>query len=464
MDTLAPSIAPAIPADVRLVPPLVTPPANQLPLWRFIPTFIRNPIATMPQAVYEERFVYRPKGNTIYVTAPDLIERLLLSEVGSTGKTTIERRALSALGDGLLTSEGASWKWQRRTTAPVFRHADLMALIAAMVTAAEELVAAWRTRVPGGLQAIDQDMEEVTFNIISRTIFAGAADSEGDTIRKNSDVLLDTVPWRLITAIFNLPKWVWHPGKTAAALSAASSRATVAAILTRRRAAGTDNGTDITARLINARDPDTGAPMSDAQLIDNLLTFLAAGHETTAKALTWTLYLLSRAPDWQQRVCAEVAQVAGKSTLTAAHLDQLLLTRQVIKEAMRLYPPAPMMSRVTLNPFKVDDLELPERTQVVIPIYAIHRHERLWDNPNTFDPARFAPEREAKYARTQFMPFGFGPRICIGMSFAMMEAVLLLATFARDAKFSWDGSHLPEPVSRVTLRPRGGMPLHVTMR
>ena len=182
MDTLDPSIAPAIPADAQLVPPHVTPPANQLPLWRFIPTFIRNPIATMPQAVYEERFVYRPKGNTIYVTAPDLIERLLLSEVGSTGKTTIERRALSALGDGLLTSEGASWKWQRRTTAPVFRHADLMALIPAMVTAAEELVAAWRTRVPGGLQAIDQDMEEVTFNIISRTIFAGAADSEGDKI------------------------------------------------------------------------------------------------------------------------------------------------------------------------------------------------------------------------------------------------------------------------------------------
>ena len=462
MDTLEPGIL----TDTALIPPHMTPPADHLPLWRFIPAFIRNPIATMPDAVYEERYVYRPKGNTVWVTAPDLIERLMLTEVASAGKTKLERRALKALGDGLLTSEGASWKWQRRTTAPVFRHADLIALIPAMVTAAEQQVAAWRTRAPGCLQAIDQDMEEVTFNIISRTIFAGAADSEGDTIRKNADVLLDTVPWRLLAAIFNVPEWVWHPGKSAAARSAASSRSTVAAILARRRAAGTDGprGTDITARLINARDPDTGAPMSDDKLIDNLLTFLAAGHETTAKALTWTLYLLARAPDWQERVCAEVAHVAGSSTLTATHLDHLVLTKQVIKEAMRLYPPAPMMSRVTLTPFRMDDLELPERTQVVIPIYAIHRHKQLWSNPNAFDPTRFAPEHEATYARTQFMPFGFGPRICIGMSFAMMEAVLLLATFARDAKFSWDGSHLPEPISRVTLRPRGGMPLHVTMR
>ena len=459
MDTLEPIVGDA----TLLVPPNVTPPQGHLPLWKFLPTFIRNPLATLPRQIYEERFVYRPDRNILWVTAPDIVERLLLTEVASVGKTKLERRALASLGDGLLTSEGASWKWQRRITAPVFRNADLLALIPGMVAAAEEQVAEWRGRTLNGPQAIDQDMEAVTFNIISRTIFAGAADTEGDTIRHNADVLLDTVPWRILGTILNVPGWVWHPGKTAAARASVSSRATVAAILERRRARGTE-GADITARLMAARDPDTGAPMSDEQLIDNLLTFLAAGHETTAKALTWTLYLLARAPEWQRRVCAEVAQVAGTASLTAAHLDQLVITKQVVKEAMRLYPPAPMMSRVLVAPFRCDEHELPIGTHVVIPIYAIHRHHKLWDNPDAFDPTRFAPEREASYPRAQFMPFGFGPRICIGMSFAMMEAVLLLATFVRDAHFVWDGAHLPEPLSRVTLRPKGGMPLHMSMR
>lgn len=469
--------------DDRLIPPQIVPPQDHLPLWKFIPTFARNPLNTMPQSVYEQRYVYRPQGNTIWVTAPDIVERLLLTESHNIGKTKLERRVFEqSLGDGILTSQGASWKWQRRTAAPLFRHADLLALIPAMVAAAEEQAAQWAAKPSGTVQAIDQDMEAVTFNIISRTIFAGGADTEGDAIRHHADVLLDNTPWRILTAIFNAPGWMWYPGKYKTRRSATAIRAAVATILERRRASGTDGATDITARLIQARDPETGAPMSDAQLIDNLLTFLAAGHETTAKALTWTLYLLARAPDWQERVRDEVDRIAGGASLTAAHLDQLVITRQVVKEAMRLYPPAPMMSRVTAGPslsrakngqmvalseqtpFRIDDFDLPPHTHIVIPIYAIHRHLALWDNPERFDPARFSAEREAQHARTQFMPFGFGPRICIGMSFAMMEAVLLLATFVRAARFDWDGVHAPEPVSRITLRPRGGMPLLVTPR
>ena len=452
-----------------LIPPHAEPADRVLPMWRFIPKFLRNPLSALPHQIYRDRLVYAP-GRAVWVAAPDLIEKILLTEhAARVTKTNIERRALGPiLGDGLLTSDGATWKWQRRTTAPLFRHADLLALVPAMVQAAEEQVAIWRvdhgrTAHWQAPRAINHDMEQTTFKIISRTIFAGAADAEGEAIQRAGSKFLSNIPWELAAGIAKIPGWVWHPGKSAIRQSVAESRSVVGAILERRRRNGAD-GSDITARLIQARDPETGAAMSDEQIIDNLLTFLAAGHETTAKALTWTLYLLARAPEWQERVCAEVAQIGGDATLTAAHLDKLVITKQVVKEAMRLYPPAPVITRVSPDPIELDGQVIAAGTHIVIPIYAIHRHHKLWEAPEVFDPTRFTPEREANYARAQYMPFGFGPRICIGMSFAMMEATLLLATFVRDAKFIWDGTHKPEPISRITLGPRGGMPLQIEMR
>jgi cytochrome P450 len=232
-------------------------------------------------------------------------------------------------------------------------------------------------------------------------------------------------------------------------------------MLEHRRTSGLDSD-DLMGRLMRVRDPDTDTPMSDKQLIDNLLTFLVAGHETTAKALTWTLYLLARAPEWQERVRAEVRDVAGTAPIGAEHLDRLRMTRQVLQEAMRLYPPAPVLTRVTSAPVELAGHTIGPGVLINMPIFAIHRHRKLWDDPERFDPERFTPEREKKLLRTQFMPFGFGQRICIGMSFAMIEATVLLAMLVRGAHFAWDGHHAPEPVSRVTLRPKGGMPLIVT--
>jgi cytochrome P450 len=204
--------------------------------------------------------------------------------------------------------------------------------------------------------------------------------------------------------------------------------------------------------------------MSEKQLIDNLVTFLAAGHETTAKALTWTLYLLARAPQWQERILAEIDTVVGAHAVGAEHLERLPVTRAVLKEAMRLYPPAPIMTRLAAQDMTLGPATIKTGTLIVIPIFAVHRHRKLWEDPDRFDPARFAPEREAMYARTQFMPFGFGPRTCIGGTFAIMEGTAILATLVRRARFEWDGVHAPEPISRVTLRPKGGMPLKVWLR
>lgn len=446
-----------------LYPPTVKGAPRPLPLRRFLFRFVRNPLSSLPQAVYEEPIVVHDNGRAVvaWVTDPALIEKVLLSEAEQFPKTPLEKRVFEhTLGDGILTSQGNSWRWQRRTAAPLFRPADLANLVPAMSAAAEDQLLRWRASPPGSMQPIDRDMTETTFHVISATMFAGSADAEAAAILKAADKALSTISWDIAAALLRFPDWLWYPGKFGRRRAGQALREAVTAIVARRRAAGLE-GDDLLARLARARDPETGAPMSEKQLVDNLLTFLTAGHETTAKALTWALYLIARAPEWQHRIRREVREVVGTAAVGAEHIDRLPITRAVLDEAMRLYPPAPVMTRQAAGAMTLGGQTIPRGTLVFIPIFAVHRHRKLWEDPDRFDPERFSPERKAKYARTQYMPFGFGARTCIGASFAIMEAVAILATLLRRADFEWDGQHAPEPLSRVTLRPKGGMPLHV---
>ncbi|MBU6378893.1 MAG: cytochrome P450 [Gammaproteobacteria bacterium] len=448
-----------------LRPPTAKPLDAPLPLHRFLPRFIRNPLNTILIRSYEEPYVILRSraATTVYVSDPELVERVLLTEAEVFQKSGLEKRVLGpALGDGILTSSGPTWRWQRRTAAPLFRPAEIAALVPMMSAEGRAQIERWRAWPPGSVHDMERDMTETTFRVISATMFGGAADAEATVIQESGATSLGWVSWEIGFALARLPSWVWHPGKRPRARAARDMRQAVHAILARRRAAGLA-GDDLMARLAAAKDPENGAPMSDEQIVDNMLTFLAAGHETTAKALAWTLYLVARDDRWQTRIRDEVAAVAGSSPITAEHLERMPITRQVVKEGMRLYPPAPVMSRVASKAMKLGDTWVEPGTNFVIPIYAIHRHRKLWDNPELFDPERFAPEREKAYHRAQFMPFGFGPRLCIGMLFAMLEAQALLGEFVRKARFDWDGAHVPEPVSRVTLKPKGGMPLKITL-
>ena len=448
-----------------LYPPTVIGPEQPLPLHRFLFHYARNPLSVLPQTVYEERIVAFDNGRSVvaWVSDPSLIETVLLHQADRFPKTQLERRVFETLlGEGILTSQGARWRWQRRTAAPLFRPADLAGLVPAMAAAADAQLARWSASPAGTVHAVDRDMTQTTFQVISATMLAGSADSEAAAILRSADRALSTISWDIAAALLRFPAWLWYPGKHARCRAARQLRAAVATILARRRAEGW-RGDDLLARLARAQDAETGETMSEKQLIDNLVTFLAAGHETTAKALTWTLYLLARAPEWQQRIRSEVLAVAGEGPVRAEHLDRLVVTRAVLEEAMRLYPPAPVMTRQSAGATRLDGIAIPEAAVIVIPIFAVHRHRRLWHDADRFDPDRFSPERRARIARTQFMPFGFGARTCIGASFAIMEGVAILATLARGADFEWDGRHAPEPLHRVTLRPRGGMPLRVTV-
>src|SRR5262245_21770584 len=431
-------------SEPGLYPPTVEAAVGPLPLRKFLLRFVRNPLTSVPQAAYEERIVVFDNGRSVtaWVTDPSLIGTVLLKEAERFPKTPLERQVFAhSLGDGILTSQGASWRWQRRTAAPLFRPADLARLGPARAWAAEVQLIRWRAQPAGSLQAIDRDMTETTFHVISATMFAGSADSEAKAMLRAGDTALAGISWDIAAAMLRFPAWLWYPGKYARRRAARILREAVAAILARRRAAGLEGG-DLLVRLAQARDPETGAPMSEQQLIDNLLTFLSAGHETTAKALTWALYLLARAPEWQHRIRREVRAVAGEAAIGAGHLDQLVLTRAVVEETMRLYPPAPMMGRQAAGATTLGGATIPEGALIVIPIFALHRHRRLWEDPDRFDPERFMPGRREKILRTQFMPFGFGQRTCIGASFAMMEAVAVLATLLRGAELAWDGKHL----------------------
>jgi cytochrome P450 len=464
------ALAASDPHIAGLYPRAVQAATGPLRVHEFLFQFVQNPLRIIPEAAYEQAVVARGRGQSgrkaVWITDPRLIEDFLVRHWDSLEKSEIEKRVLGrSVGDGILTSDGALWRWQRRIMAPLFRSSDIQGYVPVMAQAGQDLVDSWRAE-GSGWRRIERDMTEVTFSIIARTMLAGGEPAETATIKRATERYLSHVSWEIAYTIMNVPRWVPHPASLRMHRAANQLRQSVLKLIERRRqsqARGEADGNDLLSRLLAARDPESGEPMSKIQVVNNLLTLLEAGHETTAKALSWTLYLLARAPEWQSAARSEVLSVCGRGPIGADHLPGLAITQQVLKESMRLFPPAPSMGRIVAEPLVIAGESYAPGDMVLFPIFCIHRHKRLWKDPNRFDPTRFSPEREKTYHRTQYMPFGAGPRVCIGNAFAMAEATVLLATFLRAAQFDWDGKHEPEPISRITLRPKGGMRLLVSL-
>jgi cytochrome P450 len=233
-------------------------------------------------------------------------------------------------------------------------------------------------------------------------------------------------------------------------------------VLANRRQDRSDDAA-LLGRLLTARDPGTGAKMPDSLIIDNVVTFLMVGQETTAQALTWSLYLLALFPEWQEKIREEVRRVAGTGPLDRDQVQQLAVLESVFLEAMRLYPPAPSLMRIATRPVKLGNVELGPGATINIPIYVVHRHRRLWQDPLRFDPSRFDPELKAERHRCAYMPFSTGPRSCIGGAFSMIESKTMLATLLARARFEIPDEEVPLPLARITLRPKQGLKLKVTM-
>ncbi|MDQ0453808.1 cytochrome P450 [Rhizobium paknamense] len=420
-----------------------------------IARLIRNPLEAIPPEVFVHPLVYAEFGNAprLYISDPHLIHEALVKNSASLSKGEDVRRALGpALGDGLLTADGAHWKWQRQAVASAFQWEKLKSFLPTMIDAAERRRDLWALSHDSALD-IGHEMMQTTFDIIVETMMSGRNNIDVEAVERSVSDYLEPSSWVVALGLLKAPEWVPYPGKSRAGAAVTYLRQAMRTMLEKRRA-NPDSRDDLVAMLLNARDPESGQSMDDDQIIDNLMTFMTAGHETTALGLAWTFHLLSRHPEIEQQVCREIHEVVGKGSVQPEHIDQLTYTKQVFNEAMRLYPPAPIIVRTVEKPFRLGEHLLPKGLVLLIPIYAIHRHQALWDEPLRFDPSRFSEEEAKGRHRYAFMPFGAGPRVCIGSAFATMEAVTILAVLLQRFRLQSVGDEKVEPLMRITLRPK----------
>jgi cytochrome P450 len=450
--------------DPDLVP--FEPPPQPLGL-RGLPVMWRNYIESIPRAAYEDGVVRirRHGRETILACEPGLIGEILVEKAENFERDKVTRRAFApTIGrNSLFLAEDAEWRWQRRAVAPIFRHDTITSFVPVFAAMAERQVERWRAAPCGETIDAAAAMTRTTFDIIVETMLGGTAGLDAERYSGALKQTFETIPWHIIYVLLSVPEWMPYPHRRRALRARDFLRGNVRGTVEARRSQPSDRR-DLLDLLLKTRDPESGRTLTDEDIINNVLTFITAGHETTSVALTWTLWLLAKDQGSQQRVFQEIAAVVGSGMIGPAEVEALSFCRQVIQEAMRLFPPAPAISRFAKTAMTLGGMEIEAGTRVHIPIFALHRNTRMWQNSNAFDPDRFAPELAKTYSRYAFLPFGGGLRICIGASFAMIEATAILATLIRAFRFQPVPGHKPQPVARVTLRPKGGMPLLVTPR
>ncbi len=427
---------------------------------------VKNPIDSWPPSVYEQGLVRTVFiGRTTYfVSDPDLVQQVLVDGADKLEKAEPMRRALEpALGQGILTAEGAKWRLQRRTAAPAFRPANVNAFLPAMIDAARRTRDRWAAMPSGAPLEAGREMMHLTFEIIMETMLSGSDGVDANAVERSISDFLESTSWAIALSALRAPLWMPFPGKNRAERGQDYLRKITAERAAERRASG-ERRDDLLSLMLDAKDPETGDGLSDLSIVDNILTFIGAGHETTALALTWTFYLLSRHPEIEAKVLAEIAEVTGGAQLEPSQVASLTYTRQVIQESMRVYPPVAMVVRQATEAFTLGGEQVNPGDNVFIPIYAIHHHKTLWENPEIFDPDRFAPDAVKARHRYSYLPFGAGARICIGMGFALLEAVAILGTLLPAAHLHAEPDFRPTPKLRVTMRPAEGMPMTVLPR
>ncbi|SFK81287.1 cytochrome P450 [Methylorubrum salsuginis] len=437
-------------------------------------TMLHSMIEAWPEEVYAQpsvatRFLGK---RTTFVCEPALIRSLLVDQADALERETFMLRALApALGRGILTADGAFWRGQRRTAAPMFRPDRIRGFVPAIAAAAEAGRARWQAaaaqdaREARGARAADilPELMRTAFEIIVATMISGDSEMEVGPFGRAIDDYLSQTQWKIALAHLGAPAWVPHPGARRGAAAARFLRQETARTVARRRARG-EPGRDLLGALLEARDPETGLGLPEDALIDNLLTFVAAGHETTALALAWTLRLIADRPEVEAKMLAEIAGLGSPLAETPDGIERLTYTKQVLLESMRLYPPAPLIVRRTTAEVRLGETRIPAGESVHVPVYALHRNRGLWDRPDIFDPDRFAPALQASRDRYAYLPFGAGPRVCIGMGLAITECLVVLATLLPALHFIPERAEMPEAQFRVTLRPRGGVPMRVVTR
>jgi cytochrome P450 len=394
------------------------------------------------------------------INHPDDVHDVLVKQAAKFYKPNFNKTIFGRfLGSGLLISDGDFWKRQRKLTQPAFHMKRIEAYADTMVNFAVQTAESWRD----GLQVdADYEMMKLTLNIVAKTLFDADVSGAAEVIDRAGGVIQQIANQQFSTFLPPMPIWMPTPRNRREKAAIQELDDILIPIINERRASGEDKG-DLLSMLLLAEDED-GSRMTDKQIRDEAMTLFLAGHETTAKTLTWTWYLLAQHPEIEAKLHEELERVLGGRTPTLEDLRQLPYTDMVIKESMRLYPPAWGNGREAIEDLTLHGYPVKKRQVVLFVPYVIHRDPRWFPEPERFIPERFAEGYEERIPKYAYIPFGGGARICIGNSFAMMEARLLLATLAQRYHLSLKPGHQVELEPLITLGPKGGLPMTVTTR
>ncbi len=394
---------------------------------------------------------------------------MLVTESDRFPKSEMMRSMLSLLvGDGVFVSNGERWRKQRRMMDPAFEQARIQDVFTLMRDATEAMGARFRLHADGDILAIDEETTHVTADIIFRTIFSRELTRDESAKIFHAFGRFQTLIHRSgIWVLAGVPK-ILLPGWAFAGRHARTIRALLERDVVRRieeRAAGRDHPRkDILASLLEAADPESGEKFSRSELVDQIAVMFLAGHETSASSLAWALYLIAMRPDIQARMHSEAAAVFAGRKPEFSDMKRLKLARDMFRETLRLYPPVPLISRDATRKTKLRDKLVKKGAMVFISPWLIHRHRKLWNRPDVFDPDRFADPASKESLRAGYIPFSAGPRVCLGASFAMQEATLILAYLALHYRFEPVSHHTPVPAMRLSLRSKNGIRLKIFRR
>lgn len=447
------------------VPPAPKPRQGVPGIVEIIRTVYRNPLELWGDPSYNEPYIHTKFLNerTLIANDPGLIRHVLVDNARNYRMATIRQLILRPiLQDGLLTAEGEVWKRSRKAMAPVFTPRHIDGFSDMML----EQVAAFSERyADGGMFDISRDMTELTFEILSATLFSGEIVTPDTEFSDEVGRLLSTMgrvdPFDLLKA----PKWVPRLTRIRGRKALSFFRKIVADTMQARReriAANPGEAPEDFLTLLLRQQGENG--LTQEEIEDNIITFIGAGHETTARALGWTLYCLANAPEERARVEEEAGRITAGDAEPGRWLDLMPYTRAAFEEAMRLYPPAPSINRAAIEDDRWGEVEIPAGVTVLVMPWTLHRHRLLWEEPDAFIPARFWPENRNGIDRFQYLPFGAGPRICIGATFALQEAVIALGVLMSRYRFDVTEQTRPWPVQKLTTQAEGGLPMLVSRR
>ncbi|MGA0557409.1 cytochrome P450 [Larkinella sp. VNQ87] len=432
--------------------------------------FARNPLEflTRLQRQYDRLVQFKAVGRLITLTLTPEDARHVLQENNKNYRKSEAYDVLKLfLGNGLLNSEGDFWRRQRRLAQPAFHKQRLALLVEGMNQESAELVARWQHHNPAEPMLVSEEMMQLALAIVTRSLFSTDVKNRLGNLSESITVIIETAYKELFNFFPFTRNWP-TPRTLRFRRAVAKTEAVIYEIIdSRRQTPGQVRHDDLLGMLMETQDEDTGERMNNQQVRDEVTTIFMAGHETTANALSWAFYLLAQHPEVASKLRQEIDRVLGPTNPPSMEtLRELTYTTQVIQETMRLYPPAWIFSRQPLQSDQFGEyrIEVPEARAVLICPYLLHRDPRYWENPERFDPDHFLPERVKNRPTYAYLPFGGGPRMCIGSNFALMEMQIVLAMLVRAFDFQLVAGDKVQPEPGITLRPKGGLRLRVLPR